>query len=440
MNEQTSAANMQLNNLIEFRTVAYTQLGNARDALFELTDAVILMSRVNSFVELTLAPVFRRKWSSGYEALQDGRPDRKALLRLYVGQIPTGTRPILAGDHTAWPRVFSPALKGRTVEHQPTSVPGNRPITIGQGYSTLAWVPDAQGSWALPLLHERIAADEKPTEKAVRQLREVCQELSVRPLTLWDAEYGCAPFVLATADIPADKIMRLRPNLCLWGPPPPYGGKGRPRKHGDKFKLSDPATWGTPVESLEVDDPQLGPIRLSLWRDLRFRKAAGHPMTVVRIEQLQARGTRRHPKVIWLAWVGEELPTLAEGWRLYLRRFAVDHWYRFAKQRLHWTLPHVGTPEQSERWSDLMPLITWELWLAREIVADNPLPWQKRQVNLTPGRVCQGMAGLLVVIGTPAREPKPRGKSPGWPKGRLRTRRERYAVVKKAKKPKKKAT
>jgi hypothetical protein len=317
------------------------------------------------------------------------------------------------------------------------------------------------------LLHERIAADEKPTEKAVRQLREVCQELSVRPLTLWDAEYGCAPFVLATADIPADKIMRLRPNLCLWGPPPPYGGnppyggqppirgatprtggKGRPRKHGDKFKLSDPATWGTPVESLEVDDPQLGPIRLSLWRDLRFRKAAGHPMTVVRIEQLQARGTRRHPKVIWLAWVGEELPTLAEGWRLYLRRFAVDHWYRFAKQRLHWTLPHVGTPEQSERWSDLMPLITWELWLAREIVADNPLPWQpvlavrpgKRQVNLTPGRVCQGMAGLLVVIGTPAREPKPRGKSPGWPKGRLRTRRERYAVVKKAKKPKKKAT
>ncbi len=135
MNEQTSAANVQLNNLIEFRTAAYTRLGNARDALFELTDAVILMSRVNSFVELTLSPAFRRKWSSGYEALQDGRPDRKALLRLYVGQIPTSARPILAGDHTAWPRVSSPTLKGRTVEHQPTSVPGNRPITIGQGYS-----------------------------------------------------------------------------------------------------------------------------------------------------------------------------------------------------------------------------------------------------------------------------------------------------------------
>jgi hypothetical protein len=24
-----------------------------------------------------------------------------------------------------------------------------------------------------------------------------------------------------------------------------------------------------------------------------------------------------------------------------------------------------------------MPMITWELWLAREIVSDNPLAWQK---------------------------------------------------------------
>ncbi|HEX7976236.1 MAG TPA: type 2 isopentenyl-diphosphate Delta-isomerase, partial [Anaerolineales bacterium] len=41
---------------------------------------------------------------------------------------------------------------------------------------------------------------------------------------------------------------------------------------------------------------------------------------------------------------------------------------RFAKGRLHWTLPRVATPQQCERWSDLMPLITWELWLARQWV------------------------------------------------------------------------
>ncbi len=41
-----------------------------------------------------------------------------------------------------------------------------------------------------------------------------------------------------------------------------------------------------------------------------------------------------------------------------------------------------------------MPLITWELWLARNIVADNPLPWQKSLDKLTPGRVAQAWSGF----------------------------------------------
>ena len=155
---------------------------------------------------------------------------------------------------------------------------------------------------------------------------------------------------------------------------------------------------------------------------------------VLRIERLEARGTRRDPKVLWVAWVGAPPPPLEMWWRRYLRRGAVDHWYRFAKQRLRWTLPKVRTPEQAERWSDLMPLLTWELWLARDIVTDHPLPWQKPQPHPTPGRVCQGLGGVLAQIRTPARRPKPRGKSPGWPKGRPRTPSPRYPVVKKSKK------
>ena len=45
-----------------------------------------------------------------------------------------------------------------------------------------------------------------------------------------------------------------------------------------------------------------------------------------------------------------------------------------------------------------MPIMTWELWLARDIVADNPLPWQKLLVSLTPGRVAQAMAGVIAVV------------------------------------------
>ncbi len=79
-----------------------------------------------------------------------------------------------------------------------------------------------------------------------------------------------------------------------------------------------------------------------------------------------------------------------------------------------------------------MPLISWELWLARDIVADNPLPWQKPMLQLTPGRVAQSMGGVLALIGTPAQPPKPRGKSPGWPTGEPRLRRTAYPIVKKS--------
>jgi len=78
-----------------------------------------------------------------------------------------------------------------------------------------------------------------------------------------------------------------------------------------------------------------------------------------------------------------------------------------------------------------MPLITRELWLTRPIGLDMPLPWQKKQVETTPGRVAQGMGDIFTRIGTPTQMPKPRGNAPGWQKGRSRTRRNRLDVVKK---------
>ncbi len=74
-----------------------------------------------------------------------------------------------------------------------------------------------------------------------------------------------------------------------------------------------------------------------------------------------------------------------------------------------------------------------QLWLAREIVQDNPLPWQKPlpQNSLTPGRVALGFGAILAVIGTPACFPKTRGKSQGWPKGKKRTPKIPYPTVKK---------
>jgi hypothetical protein len=84
----------------------------------------------------------------------------------------------------------------------------------------------------------------------------------------------------------------------------------------------------------------------------------------------------------------------------------------------------------SERWSSLMPLLTWQLWLARAQCHDQPLPWQSPQEALAPGRVAQAFASILAAIGTPATAPKPRGKSPGRAKGDQPPARPQYPTVK----------
>ena len=86
--------------LQQFRQTVYGCLGKAKDAVFELMDAVLVSPSVSSLVSLSLSPVFRRQWPSVYAALRDGRPPRSKLMKLYLEQIPTNTQPFLAGDHT----------------------------------------------------------------------------------------------------------------------------------------------------------------------------------------------------------------------------------------------------------------------------------------------------------------------------------------------------
>jgi hypothetical protein len=52
---------MELAKLKAFRQAVYNHLGAARDATFELTDAVLLTRNAYSLADLSLSPVFRRK-------------------------------------------------------------------------------------------------------------------------------------------------------------------------------------------------------------------------------------------------------------------------------------------------------------------------------------------------------------------------------------------
>lgn len=98
----------------------------------------------------------------------------------------------------------------------------------------------------------------------------------------------------------------------------------------------------------------------------------------------------------------------------HVRRDRVLYGKPVRKQYLHWTLPRFQTPERCDRWTMLVNIARWELFLARDLVQDGPLPWQPAQQKLTPERVRQSLGGLFAQIVTPTDPPQTRAKSPGW--------------------------
>jgi hypothetical protein len=75
---------MHFNTLDHLRQQSYRCFERSRDALFNLSDALLSESQARSLPELSLSAFFERRWPSVYEALQDGRIDTKRLREVIV--------------------------------------------------------------------------------------------------------------------------------------------------------------------------------------------------------------------------------------------------------------------------------------------------------------------------------------------------------------------
>ena len=73
---------MNCERLQTFRQATYQLLSKAKDATFELMDAVMTTRHASSLAEFSLSPLFRRQYSSTYEAIEDSRPQRNRLSKL----------------------------------------------------------------------------------------------------------------------------------------------------------------------------------------------------------------------------------------------------------------------------------------------------------------------------------------------------------------------
>lgn len=430
----------QFSKIIEFRQEVYEHaFTQARDAQFELIDALLLSPAIRSYAELSQSPAFCRQWHSLYKAVGRGRQDEAWLTAHLAQQVPTGEMVIFSLDATAWPHPQARTLEDRQYVYSPTPAIQHHAIVAGHPYSILAWSPEPGSSWALPVSIVRVPSAKTDIDVGIEQVQSFCRQrgaalVQALHLVVADGKYGNHRFLGALREEECGVLVRLRRDRVLYGPSGTYQGRGRPRVHGERFAFKDPETWGPPDAEEELEDDRWGQVRLRRWNHLHARQDAETAFSVLLVEAHREREQPTAP--LWLAYLhpGAILhtdPTLETLWRGYQARWPVEPSIRFRKQSLYWTLPRLQSAEACDRWTHLVTLAQWQLWWARDVVQDTPLPWQSAQQTLTPDRTRQSLGALFQQIGTPARPPKTRGKSPGWPPGQSGPRPKHHPVVRK---------
>jgi hypothetical protein len=451
-----------------FRRSFYECFHRRKDALFELADAILTADGggAPSPAHLSLETSHRRGWGSLYAALDRGRIDAEALRKLLARYPLAGAvvaqPPVYAVDVSVWDRCDAECSPERGYYYHPSRHSAGQPIVAGWAYQFVAQLNFVRESWTAPMGVERLRPGQDANVLATGQVRSFLRRgrsswaegrtEATSPLFVFDAGYDPVKVQQGLEGSVCQILLRLRAGRRFYGDPSlsdPPENIGRPRRHGPKMKCSDPSTWPEPSAEHHCEDAGYGSVPVRAWAELHPKvcnhaaKGTRGPLPIVvgtlilvEVERLPRGESRREPRVLWLWWHGPKgtAADLDLIWRSYVRRFDLEHTFRFLKQSMGWTTPRVRHPEQADRWTWLVVAAYTQLRLARACVADLRLPWERRYDpgRLTPIRVHRAVSALLAHVGTPAEPPKPCGRSPGRPKGRLSGRAERYPALQKS--------
>jgi hypothetical protein len=312
----------------------------------------------------------------------------------------------------------------------------------GWPYSVVAALGAGRSSWTAVLDAVRLGPADDATTVTARQLREVVQRLGAAghwhpgDPVIWivlDSGYDVTRLAFLLADLPVRLIGRLRSDRVLARRVGPRcGARGRPRRHGPALVLADPTTWPTPEHTSSTDTARYGTARATVWHRCHPRLEHRGPWrdhhgdlpiiegTLIRLQVEHLPGDRA-PKPLWL-WTSDPAVTAAEidrVWQAFLRRFDLEHTFRFFTQTLGWTTPKLRDPAAADRWTWLIIAAHTQPRLARDLTVDLRRPWERPcpPGRLTPARVRRGFRRLRPKITLPAGAPKPNRPGPGRPPG-----------------------
>ena len=435
-------------DLAGFRWEFYTCLTARADELFELADAVLCaQGPVRSLAELSLEPEHRRGHGGLYDGLNAGRIGFARLRRILDGlPLPrVGGRIVLGVDVTPWLRPDAETSPDRLFCHVHGRAKGASQMIPGWPYSIVAALAGGRSSPTAVLDAVRLGPDDDATAVTAGQLRDVVTRLIAaghwRPgdpeiEIVMDTGYDVTRLAFVLAELPVILTGRLRSDRVMLRPAPPRrsGSTGRPPRHGPVLDLDRPATWPDPDQATTTPTTRYGLATASAWHRMHPRLTRRGPWldhpegedlpiiegTLVRLQVEHLPGDRA-PKPVWL-WTSRPETTaeqVDQAWQAYLRRFDLEHTFRFFKQQLGWTTPRLRDPAAADRWTWLIIAVYTQLHLARGRINDLRRPWERPcpPDRLTPTRVRRGFRHLRPKIGLPAGAPKPTRPGPGRPPG-----------------------
>jgi DDE superfamily endonuclease len=430
-----------------FRRDFHACLTARADELCELADAVLCADGpVRSLAGLSLAPEHRRGHGALYDAVNHGQIDM-ARLRWSLAALPlpraADGRLMLAVDVSNWLRPGAATSPERLFCHVYGRGKGQAQMIPGWPYSVIAALEPGRTSWTAVLDAVRLGPDDDVAEVTAAQVREVVTRLieaghwregDPAILVIFDAGYDPMRLAHRLADLPVDVLGRVRGDRVLHFPVADRqsGTNGRPPRHGPEFALADPATWPVPPVTATTDTTRYGTAVAQAWDRLHPRLThrsawLDHdgPLpviegTVIRLQVDHLPGDR-HPKPVWL-WcpvTGAGAGEVTRLWQAFLRRFDIEHMFRFWKQVLGWTAPKLRDPQAADRWTWLVITCHAQLRLARPLAADLRLPWERPALpgRLTPARVRRGFRNIHATLPRLASAPKPGKPGPGRPPG-----------------------
>jgi len=281
--------------LQQFRNAVYQSLDKRPDAVLDLIDALTVAGHVESPVALSEQTPYRRKFSMVYDTLCHAAIDFDALLHTLLTFQPADSETI-AGyevyglDATKDERPDAETLPERCCLKSQK----DEPLVYGHKYSWLVRMVHWGTSWVAP--QDTIGIDPELSDSQVgsQQVKALAERNPHPKVVVEDSLYGNHVFLAVFLLIQNTfALVRMRTNNVLYEKPAPREPrkKGAPKKHGAKFKLSNPSRSADGEKTFLLGSQT---VRIQGWKGLHLKKLPELIVMMLRVEFLKPAGKPRY--------------------------------------------------------------------------------------------------------------------------------------------------